>query len=143
MMEPELSAGEIIARLELRPHPEGGYYRETFRDQRVDAQGRSCSTSIYFLLASGDRSAYLDNIQHQAFNVVTQSRLNVARALTCSGSTVTGRTAPVTLGQALTDWHVGQALTLAVLNINCENPNGPVTITIQPGSVSVVLISDD
>ena len=37
-MEPELSANEIIARLELRPHPEGGYYRETFRDQRVDAK---------------------------------------------------------------------------------------------------------
>ena len=55
-MEPELSANEIIARLELRPHPEGGYYRETFRDQRVDAQGRSCSTTIYFLLSRGDRS---------------------------------------------------------------------------------------
>ena len=94
------------------------------------------------ILASGDRSAYLDNLQHQAFNVVTQSRLNAARALTCSGSTVTGRTAPVTLGQSLTDWHVGQALTLAVLNINCENPNGPVTITVQPGNVSVVLTDD-
>ena len=55
-MEPELSADEIIARLELRPHPEGGYYRETFRDQRDDAQGRSCSTTIYFLLSRGDRS---------------------------------------------------------------------------------------
>ena len=54
-MEQELNANDIIARLELRPHPEGGYYRETFRDQRVDAQGRSCSTSIYYLLTSGDR----------------------------------------------------------------------------------------
>jgi predicted cupin superfamily sugar epimerase len=52
----QLTAADIIARLELRPHPEGGYYRETFRDKRVDAQGRAASTAIYFLLARGERS---------------------------------------------------------------------------------------
>ena len=31
------TAAEIIARLELKPHPEGGHYRETFRDSRTDA----------------------------------------------------------------------------------------------------------
>ena len=51
-----LSAADIIARLELRPHPEGGYYRETFRDKRVDDNGRAHSTAIYFLLARGERS---------------------------------------------------------------------------------------
>jgi uncharacterized protein len=54
MAEP--TAAEIIARLALRPHPEGGYYRETFRDLRLDANGRSRSTAIYFLLARGQRS---------------------------------------------------------------------------------------
>ena len=49
-------AAEIIARLELKPHPEGGYYRETFRDAGEDAGGRSRSTAIYFLLARGERS---------------------------------------------------------------------------------------
>jgi len=34
------TAAEIIARLELKPHPEGGHYRETFRDTGVDAGGR-------------------------------------------------------------------------------------------------------
>jgi predicted cupin superfamily sugar epimerase len=53
---PLLTAAEIIARLELKPHPEGGHYRETFRDSRTDADGRSCSTAIYFLLARGERS---------------------------------------------------------------------------------------
>ncbi|MBR1236779.1 cupin domain-containing protein [Bradyrhizobium sp. AUGA SZCCT0177] len=52
----ETSAAEIIARLELKPHPEGGHYRETFRDSRTDASGRSRSTAIYFLLARGERS---------------------------------------------------------------------------------------
>jgi predicted cupin superfamily sugar epimerase len=50
------SASDIIARLELKPHPEGGYYRETFRDFRADAQGRAMSTAIYYLLGRGDRS---------------------------------------------------------------------------------------
>src|ERR1700731_921926 len=50
------TAADIITRLELRPHPEGGYYRETFRDSRTDAQGRALSTAIYFLLARGERS---------------------------------------------------------------------------------------
>jgi len=50
------TAADIIAGLELRPHPEGGYYRETFRDKRADAHGRSASTAIYFLLARGARS---------------------------------------------------------------------------------------
>jgi hypothetical protein len=50
------TAADIIARLELRPHPEGGHYRETFRDPRADATGRSLSTAIYFLLARGERS---------------------------------------------------------------------------------------
>jgi uncharacterized protein len=47
------SAADIIARLELKPHPEGGYYRETFRDKHTDANGRSFSTAIYYLLARG------------------------------------------------------------------------------------------
>ena len=51
-----MTAADVIARLELRPHPEGGHYRETFRDARADANGRSCATAIYFLLARGERS---------------------------------------------------------------------------------------
>jgi predicted cupin superfamily sugar epimerase len=50
------AAADIIARLELKPHPEGGHYRETFRDISFDANGRSLSTAIYFLLARGERS---------------------------------------------------------------------------------------
>ncbi len=56
MTSPVLSAAEIIARLDLKPHPEGGHYRETFRDSRTDANGRAASTLIYFLLARGERS---------------------------------------------------------------------------------------
>jgi predicted cupin superfamily sugar epimerase len=50
------TAADIIARLDLKPHPEGGHFRETFRDTRLDANGRPVSTAIYFLLARGERS---------------------------------------------------------------------------------------
>jgi predicted cupin superfamily sugar epimerase len=55
-MIPAPTAADIIARLELKPHPEGGHFREIFRDARTDASGRSVSTAIYFLLARGERS---------------------------------------------------------------------------------------
>ena len=50
-----LAAADVIRLLELMPHPEGGHFRETFRDQRSDG-GRAASTAIYFLLAAGDVS---------------------------------------------------------------------------------------
>jgi uncharacterized protein len=49
------SAADIIRKLALQPHPEGGHYRETFRDTRLH-DGRAASTAILFLLARGERS---------------------------------------------------------------------------------------
>lgn len=43
-------AESIINLLGLKPHPEGGYYRETFRDNKTDTNGHSVSTAIYFLI---------------------------------------------------------------------------------------------
>lgn len=43
---------EIVRRLELAPHPEGGFYRETFRHRPPDG-GRGAGTAIYFLLPGG------------------------------------------------------------------------------------------
>jgi len=51
-----LTAAEMIRALDLKPHPEGGHYRQTFQDTRQDANGRAASTAIYFLLARGERS---------------------------------------------------------------------------------------
>ena len=44
---------EIVRLLDLSPHPEGGFYRETFRDTQGGADGRAGSTAIYFLLPGG------------------------------------------------------------------------------------------
>lgn len=54
----ELGADDIIRLLDLQPHPEGGYFREAFRDPRADAEGRAASTAIYFLLRAGEASRW-------------------------------------------------------------------------------------
>jgi uncharacterized protein len=51
-----LTAAEIIRLLDLKPHPEGGHYRQTFHDARPVDGTRAASTAIYFLLARGERS---------------------------------------------------------------------------------------
>ena len=61
------TAAEIIRKLDLKPHPEGGHFRETFRDAPLpfpppiagegsEGAGRAASTAILFLLARGERS---------------------------------------------------------------------------------------
>lgn len=49
------SAAEVIARLDLQPHPEGGWYRETWRAPAPEGQ-RAGGTSILFLLEAGQKS---------------------------------------------------------------------------------------
>lgn len=56
-MQRSLSADDVIALLDLRPHPEGGHYRETFRDA-AEVAGRAASTAIYFLLRAGEVSRW-------------------------------------------------------------------------------------
>jgi len=46
---------DLIDRLGLSPHPEGGWYRETWRDDPADG-GRGVGSAIYFLLGAGERS---------------------------------------------------------------------------------------
>ena len=57
-----LSADDIVRLLDLEPHPEGGLYRETFRDTATVGFGadpaRAASTAIYFLLRAGEVSRW-------------------------------------------------------------------------------------
>jgi predicted cupin superfamily sugar epimerase len=48
-----MTADDIIRALDLKPHPEGGHFRETFRDED---NTRGASTAIYYLLRRGERS---------------------------------------------------------------------------------------
>ena len=50
---PDLTADDIIALLALEPHPEGGYFRQTWEGP---GEARACGTCIYFLLKGGETS---------------------------------------------------------------------------------------
>ena len=49
------TANRICQELDLSPHPEGGWYRETWRSDDVHGK-RAAGTAIHFLLATGERS---------------------------------------------------------------------------------------
>lgn len=53
----DLTAKQIVETLGLKPHPEGGWYTETYRHAPA-AGGRGASTAIYYLLEAGDCSAW-------------------------------------------------------------------------------------
>ena len=56
-MSEALTADEVIAHLGLKPHPEGGWYRQTFKDE-AGHKGRAHSTAILFLLKAGEVSRW-------------------------------------------------------------------------------------
>jgi hypothetical protein len=51
-------ADDLIQQLQMRPHPEGGHYREAFRDNPPGGGKRAHSTAIYFLLKKGEVSRW-------------------------------------------------------------------------------------
>lgn len=57
MIDGGLTAEAVIRLFDLAPHPEGGHFRETFRDG-LEIEGRSASTAIYYLLAVGETSEW-------------------------------------------------------------------------------------
>ncbi|XP_004508010.1 uncharacterized protein [Cicer arietinum] len=102
-----LSASEIAKKLNLQPHPEGGFYAETFRDHSVLLStshlppqykvDRPVSTSIYFLLPSGNMSRLhripcSETWHHYIGDPITVVELNEKDAsvkFTCLGSDLT------------------------------------------------------
>jgi predicted cupin superfamily sugar epimerase len=55
LRDPDLTTDAVIAALRLAPHPEGGHYRETWRDAPPGGT-RGAGTAILFLLAAGETS---------------------------------------------------------------------------------------
>jgi uncharacterized protein len=56
-MQTDYCVSDLIRLLDLKPHPEGGHYRETLRDS-TSGGDRAASTAIYFLLAAGEESRW-------------------------------------------------------------------------------------
>lgn len=69
----------LIAALDLAPHPEGGWYRETWRSD-VLVEGRASATAILFLLDAGQRSHWhrVDATELWLFHAGSPIRLSTA-----------------------------------------------------------------
>lgn len=87
----ELSADDVIRLLDLKPHPEGGHYRETFRDP-MTRDGRAVSTAIYFLLRRGERSHWHRVDAAEAWHWHAGSALNIR--INANGSATAIRLGP-------------------------------------------------
>ncbi|MBO1324455.1 cupin domain-containing protein [Acetobacter sp. TBRC 12305] len=97
-----MTAQDIINQLGLIPHPEGGWYRETWRDRHTGGDGRGCASLIYYLLERGQRSHWH---KVDASEIWLHQGGGTLRLHTWSGADVTTRR----LGQDLAEGEVLQA----------------------------------
>jgi predicted cupin superfamily sugar epimerase len=100
------SAAEIVTRLSLKPHPEGGYFVETFRSAMQltlpDGRVRSAGTAIYFLLTAGTFSALHRVASDETWHFYAGDPLELS-TITAEGTLKT-----ITLGRDLESRHVLQ-----------------------------------
>ena len=99
-----LTANDVIRLLDLKPHPEGGHFREMFRDKRQVEDNRAASTAIYFLLARGERSHWhrVDAVEVWHWYAGAPLELEIAQG--------EGRIERVTLGNDLASGQRPQAI---------------------------------
>ena len=95
-------ADRIIARLNLAPHPEGGWYRQTWV---ADGPGRPAGTAIYFLLTAGQPSHWhqVDAVEIWHFHAGSPLILSIA-------ATDQGPAQDITLGPDVLDGHIPQGI---------------------------------
>lgn len=96
------------------------------------APGRDWRAIKNLILAGGDTLPATEQ-------TVTGKRLNVQGALACANASVLSRVQPAghTVSAA-----VGAPVTLSALHINCATPNGPVSVTVNPGNRRVTLLDN-
>lgn len=101
---------QIIDRLGLRPHPEGGHYAETYR-HTPSSGGRGACTAIYYLLARGESSHWhrVDAVEVWNFHAGDPLRLRihengVTRDVVLGGDVLAGQ-----VPQAVVPAHAWQA----------------------------------
>jgi predicted cupin superfamily sugar epimerase len=137
MSTPALAKDDLIRRFDLQPHPEGGFFRETYRStasvrREGSSETRSASTAIYYLLCDGAHSAWHRIKSDEVWHFYAGEPLLV-HVLDEAGQLITHR-----LGNPLT--HAGtvfQAVVSAGLwfAAECEDPTtfALVGCTVAPG----------
>lgn len=98
-------AAELIRTLDLRPHPEGGFYRELFRSQAQvtpqDGRGeRAALTTIYFLLTAGSVSRWHQVMSDEVWHLYEGGPLELLEMSALGDDVTSHRLAPVGSGDA-------------------------------------------
>ncbi|MBN8230197.1 cupin domain-containing protein [Corallococcus macrosporus] len=124
---------ELVRRLDLKPHPEGGYYRETYRAafQVQTLRGRrSAGTAIYYLLQRGEFSAW-----HRVVGADELWLFHDGEPLALHLVHEDGRLESTVLGRDVTRGHQPQVLVPAGV-LQAAEPLGAYTLvgcTVSPG----------
>ena len=123
-----LTAEDVVRLLNLEPHPEGGWYRETFRDV-PGPDGRARSTAIYYLLK--ERSHWhrvTDAVEVWSFHAGDPLDLDIARP-------AGGRAQRLVLGSDLGLGELPQAVVPAGWwqSATCLGDWSLVSCTVAPG----------
>lgn len=92
-----MTADDIIDRLSLTPHPEGGWYRQTWSGEEVP---RAAGTCIYFLLKAGERSHWHRVDATEIWHFYCGSPLTLRIAPSAAGPAVAHRLGPDLAGGA-------------------------------------------
>ncbi|SAL69291.1 hypothetical protein AWB74_03978 [Caballeronia arvi] len=139
MQRDRIDSRALIERLKLEPHPEGGYFRETYRakgrvvrDNENESDARSASTAIHFLLCDGAHSAWHRIRSDEVWHFYAGDPVDV-HVLDANGTLVTHRLGNMiehadTVFQAVVeagDWFAAE----------CRDKNGAALVgcTVAPG----------
>ena len=135
-----MSAAEIIKALELKPHPEGGYFKEVYRsDGQInqsclgeDFEGnRNYATGIYFLLTSDTFSAFHRIKQDEAWHFYMGAPIRLHTLSAANGHE------EFIIGNALDKGEVPQLVVPAghwfAAEVMAENSFALVGCTVSPG----------
>lgn len=126
------SAAAYIDTLQLQAHPEGGYYRETYRSARMvpDVQ-RHISTGIYFLLEHGNFSAFHQIQSDEMWHFYAGQALDVLELLPSGELTCTRLGPDVLHGEVFQ--HVVPAQTWFASRVADGGQFSLVGCTVAPG----------
>ncbi|BCQ25632.1 cupin domain-containing protein [Caballeronia sp. NK8] len=137
MQRERIDSSALIERLGLEPHPEGGFFRETYRasgrvTRENGGESRSASTAIYFLLCDGAHSAWHRIRSDEVWHFYAGDPIDV-HVLDENGTLVTHR-----LGNALE--HAGAVFQAVVeagdwFAAECHDADGAALVgcTVAPG----------
>lgn len=121
----------LVEKLELLPHPEGGFYKETYRSNQTTSNGsRNLMTSIYFLLTGKNFSRFHRIKSDEAWYFHEGSSL-IVHEISEKGYTQTKLGLDITNGEV--PFHLVNSEVIFGSSVPQEDGYALVSCTVAPG----------